>query len=59
MAGCAQYSAVPTGCNVPTRPRVGLLDRVSSEDPLLLDENRAGLITALFVGPHSRSDVPY
>ena len=43
MAGCTQYSAVPTGCNVPTRPRVGLLDRASSEDSLLLDENRAGL----------------
>ena len=45
------------GGHIAAGPGIGLLDGASGEDPLLLDQNRAGLIAALIVLPDPRGDV--
>src|SRR5437868_5031781 len=48
---------MPAGRHIAARPRVGLLDGARGKDPLLLDQNRAGLVVALLVLPNPRGDV--
>jgi hypothetical protein len=57
MSRSPQNPAVSTGCHIATGPRIGFLDGASGEDPLLLDQNRAGLVVTLLVCPNPRGDV--
>src|SRR5437660_1266662 len=57
MAGSAENPAMPAGRHIAARPRIGLLGRSGGEDPLLLNQNRAGVVAALFVLPNPRGDV--
>jgi hypothetical protein len=56
MAGCTKDPAVSAGRQIAPRPRIGFLDSTSREDALLLDENCAGMVATLFVGPDPRGD---
>jgi branched-chain amino acid transport system substrate-binding protein len=57
MAGGAEDPAMSARRDIPARPRIGLLDDAGGKDPLLLDQNRAGPVAALFVLPNPRGDV--
>ena len=57
MTGRTQNATVSARRHITSRPGISLLHRAGGEDPLLLDQHRAGLIAPLFVGPDTRGDV--
>ena len=57
MAGCAKDTAMSAGRHIAAGPGVGLLHGAGGENPLLLDQNRTGLVAALLVLPDPRGDI--
>ena len=57
MAGRTQDAAVSAGCHIASGPSIGFLHGAGGEDALFLDQDRAGLVAALFVRPNMRGDV--